>query len=261
LSDHGVRFSSDLTHSPHDQQRVLALQPWSVRQKQVLDGYFMDWRHAEEQRAHWQSLIAQEVLADPLLLSLVRLCGVRDQVAFALGAIIGDVKRFDNPRKLAKYIGLNPAFDDSGEGQWSGGIGGHGRADLRSLIIQSAHAVFRSTHPLAKWGKKLLAKKGSVNLVVAAIARKLVVAVWYLMMGRWTPVEEIDARLSVKVGKIITHVGPNALKQLDKTRKTLRQETCQSLKAGRVYVLDPNKKFTPKPKANSLATEYGLVPE
>jgi hypothetical protein len=188
----------------------------------VLDGYFMDWRHAEEQRAHWQSLIAQEVLADPLLLSLVRLCGVRDQVAFALGAIIGDVKRFDNPRKLAKYIGLNPAFDDSGEGQWSGGIGGHGRADLRSLIIQSAHAVFRSTHPLAKWGKKLLAKKGSVNLVVAAIARKLVVAVWYLMMGRWTPVEEIDARLSVKVGKIITHVGPNALKQLDKTRKTLR---------------------------------------
>src|SRR5438552_18554933 len=100
----------------------------------------MDSRHAQEQRAHWQSLIAQEVLADPLLLSLVRLCGVRDQVAFALGAIIGDVKRFDNPRKLAKYIGLNPAFDDSGEGQWSGVISGHGRADLRSPIIQSAHA-------------------------------------------------------------------------------------------------------------------------
>jgi len=259
LSDHGVRLSSTLSQSQEDQQRVGQAHPWSVRQQQVIDGYFMDWRHAEEQRAHWQSLIAQEVLAEPVLLSLVRLCGVRDQVAFALGAIIGDIKRFANPRKLVKYIGLNPAFDDSGEQEWRGGIGGHGRRDLRSLLIQSAHAVLRSGDPLAKWGKKLLAKKGSVNLAVAAIARKLVVAIWYLMMGRWTPLEEIDARLALKVDKIITKVGPNGLKKLDKTRKTLREETFQSLKVDRVYVLDPGKQFEPKPKANSLAAEYGLV--
>ncbi len=30
------------------------------------------------------------------------------------------------------------------------------------------------------------AARGSVNLGVAAIARKLTVAIWYLMMGRWT---------------------------------------------------------------------------
>ena len=259
LSDHGVRLSSTLSQSQEDQQRVRQAHPWSVRQQQVIDGYFMDWRHAEEQRAHWQSLIAQEVLAEPVLLSLVRLCGVRDQVAFALGAIIGDIKRFANPRKLVKYIGLNPAFDDSGEQEWRGGIGGHGRRDLRSLLIQSAHAILRSSDPLAKWGKKLLAKKGSVNLAVAAIARKLVVAIWYLMMGRWTPLEEIDARLALKVDKIITKVGRNGLKKLDKTRKTLREETFQSLKAGRVYVLEPSKQFEPKPKASSLAAEYGLV--
>src|SRR6266496_5543956 len=117
LSDHGVRLSSTLSQSQEDQQRVRQAHPWSVRQQQVIDGYFMDWRHAEEQRAHWQSLIAQEVLAEPVLLSLVRLCGVRDQVAFALGAIIGDIKRFANPRKLVKYVGLNPAFDDSGRSE------------------------------------------------------------------------------------------------------------------------------------------------
>src|SRR5437867_7648151 len=195
--------------------------------------------------------MAQEVLAEPVLLSLVRLCGVRDQVAFALGAIIGDIKRFAEPRKLVKYIGLNPAFDDSGEQEWRGGIGGHGRRDLRSLLIQSAHAVLRSGHPLAKWGKKLLAKKGSVNLAVAAIARKLVVAIWYLMMGRWTPLEQIDARLAMKVSKILTAVGPEALKKMDQTRKALREQTYQSLKNGRTYVLDPAKKFTPKTKASS----------
>src|SRR5207245_1888907 len=67
------------------------------------------------------------------------------------------------PRKLVKYVGLNPAFDNSREAEWSGGIGGHGRRDLRSLLIESAQAILRSEHPLAKWGKKLLAKKGSIN--------------------------------------------------------------------------------------------------
>src|SRR6058998_3898344 len=127
-----------------------------------------------------------------------------------------------------------------------------------SLLIESAHAILRSEHSLAKWGKKLLAKKGSLKLAVAAMARKLVVAVWYLMMGRWTPLEEIDVRVTRKVGKIITNVGPEGLKTLGKTRKALRQETYESLKAG-AYVLDPTKKFHPKPKAGSLAAEYGFV--
>jgi len=127
LSDHGLRFPTGLNHSKEDEERVLQTHSWSVRQKQVIGGHFLEWRHAEEQRAHWRSLIAQEVLADPLLLSITRLCGVRDQVAFALGAIIGDIKRFAEPRKLVKYVGLNPAFDHSGQEEWSGGIGGQGR--------------------------------------------------------------------------------------------------------------------------------------
>ena len=80
-------------------------------------------------------------------------------------------------------------MDHSGEGGWDGGIGGHGRSDLRALLIEAAQALMRSNHPLAKWGKKLSARKGSPNLAVAAVARKLVVAVWHLMMGRWTAAE------------------------------------------------------------------------
>lgn len=262
LSDNGVRFKArSLSQSQEDEQRVLQAHPWSARQQQVIGGLFLEWRHAQEQRAHWRSLIAQEVLGDPQLLSIVRLCGVRDQIAFAAGALIGDIKRFANPGKLVKYVGLNPAFDDSGEEQWSGGIGGHGRTDLRSLLIESAHAILRSQHPLAKWGKKLLARKGEVKLVVAVIARKLTVAIWYLMMGQWTPVEEIDTRLALKVGKILTQVGPEGLKKLGKTRRAFREEIYQSLKTGRVYSLDPNKTFLTESKAQpptTLAIEYGL---
>jgi transposase len=243
LSDNGVRLAKKVSLTGGQLQ---PLKDWSPRQWQVIQGLLMELRHAEEQRAHWRSLIAQEVLADPQLLSIVRLCGVRELVAFGLGAILGDIHRFAEPRKLVKYIGLNPAFDDSGEGKWSGGIAGHGRKDLRGLLIEAAQSILRSSHPLAKWGKKLLARKGSVNLAVAAIARKLAVAIWYLLMGRWTPLEEIDDRLALKIGKIITSVGTKGLKQLGKTRKGLREQIYDSLKAGRVYALDPNKKFVPR---------------
>jgi hypothetical protein len=77
------------------------------------------------------------------------------------------------------------------------------------------------------------------------MARKLAVAVWYLMMGRWTPLAEIDAPLALKVGKMITSVGANGLKQLGKTRKAFRAEIHRSLQVGRVYQLDPNKTFIP----------------
>jgi len=261
LSDNGVRLSKGtrLTQAATS-DKIRKAHEWLPGQWQLIEGLLMELRHAEEQRKHWRSLIAQEVLTDPLLLSIVRLCGVREMVAFALGALVGDIKRFSDPKKLVKYIGLNPAFDDSGENQWTGGIRGHGRKDLRCLLIEAAQAILRcSKTPLARWGKKLLGRKGAINLTVAAIARKLAVAVWYLMMGRWTALEEIDKRLSQKVGKIISQVGTAGLKNLGKTRKTFRDQICQSLKSGRAYILDPDKKFTPKiQRPLTVAEEYGL---
>jgi transposase len=253
LSDNGVRLKagSRLTQTREVQAQIRKARPWSSRQWQVIEILLAELRHAHQQRQHWRSLIAQEVLAEPELLSIVRLCGVREVVAFALGAFVGDIQRFAHPKKLVKYVGLNPAFDDSGESEWSGGIGGHGHKLLRSLLIESAQAILRSgKSPLARWGKKLLAAKGSVNLAVAAIARKLTVAVWYLMMGRWTALAQIDARLLTKVSKMIRSVGQSGLQSLGKTRKTYHEEICQRLKTGREYVLDPNKKFAPPPTAS-----------
>jgi transposase len=257
LSDNGVRLKkhSRLTDTDKIQEQIRKARDWSVRQWQVIQILLLDLRHAHEQRRQWRSLIAQEVLSDPELASLVRLCGVREMVAFGLAAFIGDIKRFGEPKKLVKYIGLNPAFDDSGQTQWSGGVGGHGNKHLRCLLVEAAQAILRSKTPLAQWGKKLLARKGSLNLAVAAVARKLAVATWYLMMGRWTALEEIDERLVIKVSKMITSVGNHQLQALGKTRKAYREEIYERLKTGRTYILNPNTKFAPKP---SLVEEYGL---
>ena len=252
LSDNGVRLKEGtrLTQLGPAELEIRQARSWSPRQWPVIEILLAELRHADQQRQHWHRLIAQEVLAEPELLALVRLCGVREIIAFALAAFIGDIKRFASPKQLVKYVGLNPAFDDSGASAWSGGIGGHGHKLLRSLLIEGAQAILRcSQSALARWGRKLLAAKGSVNLAVAAIARKLTVATWYLMMGRWTPLEEMDARLLRKVSSMISSVGQPGLKALGKTRKLYREEICQRLKTGRTYVLDPNKGYAPQPAA------------
>ena len=238
LSDQGVRLPAS---HPMDCEKTPALvqkaRSWSVRQQALLKVHFQDLAHAQQQRRHWEGVIAQEVIEDPVLLSLVRLCGVRHITAFCVGAIVGNIDRFENPKKLVKYAGLNPAFDDSGEGQWHGGVSGHGRKDLRSILMQGAQALLRSSHPLGKWGRRLLARKGQWNLAVAAVARKLLVAIWYLLKGQWTQLEEIDAALQRKVGKILSDIGPEGFAAAGRKRKDIRAEVLERLKTGRVYLL------------------------
>lgn len=248
LSDNGVRLERRLLDCPPAERAELirSTRSWSPSQWQVIEIKLADLAHASDSEARWSSLLAQEVIADPQLLSLVRLCGIRDVLAFALGAVIGDIHRFAEPKKLVKYVGLNPAFDDSGDNNWSGGIGGHGHKLLRSLLIESAHSILRSkTHPMAKWGRSLLARKGELRLVVAALARKLLVSVWYMLMGKSEPIEEISAPLSAKIGKIISKIGESGQRHLGATRIQLREQIERSLTTGRTYSLDPARVYEP----------------
>lgn len=244
LSDQGLRLSSRRSLL-NQRKEILKAKDWGAKQRLVIEGLLMELEHAQQQRAHWRRLIAQEVLCDPKLVSLTKLTGIRDVVAYALGAIVGDIKRFASPKKLVAYVGLYPAFDESGEGGWRGGISGHGRRDLRSLLIESAQSILRSNHPLAAWGKRLLARKGSKNLAAAAVARKLLVSVWYVMNGKESPVKELSPLMGQKIGKIITQLGPEGIKSLAPTRMELRKQVIRGLQDGKCYLLDPNKVFTP----------------
>ncbi|HUR45139.1 MAG TPA: IS110 family transposase [Candidatus Saccharimonadales bacterium] len=257
LSDHGVReFPVETLLNEPAQTQLKAKREWTSRQWQVVAGLIMEMRHAEEQRAHWLSLMSQEVMEDPVLLSLMRIGGIRDIIAFAIGAIIGDISRFATPKKLVNYLGLSPAFNDSGEGEWTGGVRGQGRRDLKSLLIQGAQAVLKTKTPMGKWGQKLFRRKNQWSLAVVAVARKMAVAIWYLLNGKWTEVEEIDVKLEGKITKMLGHVGPAGFQALNKPRLQVRKEVKERLKGGRTYYLNRDKKM-PSRKA-AAGTEPAL---
>jgi transposase len=67
LSDNGVRLNpgTRLTKLGPVEQQIRHARSWSSRQWQVIEILLAELRHADQQRRHWRSLIAQEVLADP----------------------------------------------------------------------------------------------------------------------------------------------------------------------------------------------------
>ena len=67
--------------------------------------------------------------------------------------------------------------------------------------------------PLHRWGWKLALRKNH-NQAVAAVARKLAVAIWHLLMGHFTPLVEAGEHLTTKLLKLATILGKETLQQL-----------------------------------------------
>ena len=193
---------------------LLALGKWTPMQQVLLAESVDAFQSAEARRCRLKTKIAEDVTSDPQVLKMIRLLGIREKVAFALAAFIGNVERFDNPKKLVAFFGLNPSVSRSGIGGGTGPLSGNGRSDVRSILIQAAQSIMRfgqgHTH---KWAVALKMRKGN-NIAVAALARKLVVSVWYLLRGLFTPMTEVTEQIKVKLHKIASVIGKARLKEM-----------------------------------------------
>ena len=217
LSDHHVRLKPGVRLTQKSgAELVRASATWTPLQTLLLDEMLAELKPAEQRRRRLVAAMAQEVAADRALLPLLRLLGVRHIIAFAIAAVVGDITRFANPKKLVAYLGLAPTVGDSGNTiRGRGDLIPFGRGDLRALLIQSAqNALQQKNSPWHTWGWKLCLRKSNKNVAVAAIARKLTVSIWYLLRGLFTPLKAIDASLHVKLTKLATAIGVKAIRQL-----------------------------------------------
>ena len=217
LTAHGIIVSSRMKKNyKSNPDSLFELQEWSYAQQGILKGYIGDYKQAQEKRKMFETIIAEEVTTDPDMLKLQQFCGIRLISAYALMAIIGNIKRFKNPKKLVAYIGLQPKVSDSGEKKHSGGISKHGRRDLKAILAECAKAFINfapKDHPMRKWALKLKYRK-SANVVTIAIARKLVTAIWYVLNGYSSPITEISKSIKVKLQKHAVSIGVKRRQEL-----------------------------------------------
>jgi transposase len=210
LSGNTIRPARRNLELESTRQWILKQRDWSTMQRDILAEHFGDLDACKERRKRLYRLIAAEMSAEPMMLRCMNLLGVGLISAFALLAVIGDVRRFERPEKLVAYIGLNPGQRQSGTGKnIKLGVGKRGRGDLRHLLIQGAQAVLRMGRNtlLGQWGWKLFARKGSRNVAVAAVARKLLVQVWHMLSGNPPTMWETRKCFTLKLHKLALALG------------------------------------------------------
>ncbi len=135
---------------------------------------------------------------------LMTIPGVGITVAMGLLAAIGDIRRFPSPGQLASYFGLVPRVSQSAGRCHHGRITKAGPGNARSLAIEAAQVLARSPSPIATTFYRVRRKRG-YNVAVTALARKLIVLVWYMLQNgepyRYASVESTRRKLRSLVPK------------------------------------------------------------
>lgn len=139
----------------------------------------------------------------PVVKAIQAMRGVRLLVATGVVAELGDLTRFDHPRKLMSYLGLVPSEHSSGGKRHIGAITKCGNGRARRLLVEGAHTyryaanistdmqkrqeglskdiidiAWKAQLRLCKRYKKMIAKGKHYNLVVTAIAREMIAYIW-----------------------------------------------------------------------------------
>ncbi|MFQ5944616.1 MAG: IS110 family transposase, partial [Anaerolineales bacterium] len=121
---------------------------------------------------------------------LIQLPGVGLLTAMTILSAIGDVSRFPSAKKLVGYAGLGARVHVSGQTHRGGGITKQGRKELRAAMVEAAWSAVRS-HPFWKRQFAQLERRMHPKPIgplrgkaIVAVARKLLVAVWYVLTHR-----------------------------------------------------------------------------
>jgi len=128
-----------------------------------------------------------ETVADQRIALLRQVKGIGPVAATVLGREVFH-REFTNRRELASYLGLTPSPWASGSVQLDQGISKAGNARARTILIEIAWLWprYQPGSRLAGWFRERVGQtKGRLRrILVVALARKLVVALWrYLSTG------------------------------------------------------------------------------
>jgi transposase len=147
-------------------------------------------RHYLDILAHLKPLIEQldaqiASLSDSpdwrdLMTFVIQLPGIGITLGMTILAAIGDIKRFDSPKKLVGYSGLGASVHASGQTFRQGRITKAGRRDLRTALIEAAWAAVNSD-PYWKQEFDRLSQRLIPCKAIVAIARRLLVVLWHVL--------------------------------------------------------------------------------
>lgn len=141
---------------------------------------------------------------------LMQMPGMGIVISMTILSAIGDIQRFETPKKLVGYAGLGAGVHDSGQKHRDRGLTKSGRKELRWALIEAAWQAIRSNpHWRAEYDR--LCHNKHPNQAVAAIARKLLVTLWYVLSEKQAYKHSSEEDLAYKMLSWTWHVDREAL--------------------------------------------------
>lgn len=148
----------------------------------VIERLFASLDALREQIVLLEKKIKEEVKGNRSMEILLSVPGI----SYTLGSIIlseiGDVTRFDSPKKLQSYAGLTPWIRSSGETSRTGCISKKGSSHLRWALCEVA-VIQTRCHKTPGFGEYYLGLKQRTHTGTATVAtaRKLTGLIWRLL--------------------------------------------------------------------------------
>jgi transposase len=152
-----------------------------IDERETIDGCLRQVDFLDREISELERGLARAALASAEIRRLMSIPGVNLVSAATVVAAIGDVSRFESPRKLVSYVGLDPRVRQSGEAAARHGhISKQGSPQARHVLCEAAWIVVRTPGPLRAFYERLRARRGT-QIALVATARKLCGLCWQLL--------------------------------------------------------------------------------
>jgi len=163
-------------------------------------------RFAQAQQLRLTSMMEEITNQQEQVTRLLQIPGFGVVTAVTVWAAIGDIQRFEDPQHLVGYAGLGTRVHNSGMSTRTGRITKAGRRDLRVVLIEAAQ-IAANTHPHWKAELARLQPRLGRNKAIVAIARKLLITVWYILSQHATDRFAQPERIAQKYLKFAYQLG------------------------------------------------------
>jgi len=123
----------------------------SASGRRVVEVWLRQVDHLDAEIAVQQRELERLAAGDARARWLMTVPGIAAYSAMVVLAEIGDIGRFSTKRALASYAGLTPVVRESAGKRRRGGIGHHGSATLRWIMLQAAQVAARTSPAVRAW--------------------------------------------------------------------------------------------------------------
>lgn len=152
-----------------------------VEERESVDSALRQIEFLDSEVEAVERLIATDALGSAEIRRLMTVPGVNVICAATFVAAIGDIRRFESPRKLVGYLGLDPRVKQSGTAPATHGrISKQGSGSVRHALVEASWSVVRQPGPIRGFYQRVRARRGH-QVAITAAARKLASLFWCLL--------------------------------------------------------------------------------